>query len=138
MINVTTLKVVAILYCAVPSLLYYVTMAWSIVPCLVTIKVTDCTVSLWLITDCTLCRPVVPGGAGGPGFAIDYCRSVNPISTREGRLCPHITIGIPGFSDLPTALLCISKSAYSSKSKSVCSLYYVLKVFCKKYIFSNC
>ena len=133
MINVTTLKVVAILYCAVPSLLYYVTMAWSIVPCLVTIKVTDCTVSLWLITDCTLCRPVVPGGAWG-------CHRFwhNPISTREGRLCPHITSGIPGFSDLPTALLCISKSAYSSKSKSVCSLYYVLKVFCKKYIFSNC
>ena len=33
-------------------------------------------------------------------------RSVNPISTREGRLCPHITTAPPppGFSDLPTDL----------------------------------
>ena len=33
-------------------------------------------------------------------------RSVNPISTRGDRLCPRITIGTPGFSDLPTALQC--------------------------------
>ena len=31
-------------------------------------------------------------------------RSVNPISTRKGKLCPHITNGTPGFSDHPTAL----------------------------------
>ncbi len=30
--------------------------------------------------------------------------SVNLISTRGGRLCPLITTGTPGFSDLPTAL----------------------------------
>ena len=46
-------------------------------------------------------RPVVPGGAWAPP---DFGRSVNPISNRVGRLCPHITIGTPKFSDLPTAL----------------------------------
>ena len=36
-------------------------------------------------------RLVVPGGAGGAGGAItppDFGRSVNPISTRRGTLCP--------------------------------------------------
>ena len=56
---------------------------------------------------------VVPGGAGGamvpPDFGgamvpPDFGRSVNPISTREGRLCPNISTGTPGFSGHPTAL----------------------------------
>ena len=33
------------------------------------------------------------------GCRPDFGRSVNPISTREGRLCPHITTDTPGFSD---------------------------------------
>ena len=33
----------------------------------------------------------------------DFGRSVNPISTRWGRLCPPNNTGTPGFSDLPTA-----------------------------------
>ena len=33
-------------------------------------------------------RPVVPGGAGGAKTPPDFGRSVNPISTRRGRLCP--------------------------------------------------
>ena len=40
---------------------------------------------------------------GLPG-APDFGRSVNPISNKGGQICPHITIGNPGFSDLPTAL----------------------------------
>ena len=33
-------------------------------------------------------RGVVPGGAGGATALPDFSRSVNPISTRRGRLCP--------------------------------------------------
>ena len=33
-------------------------------------------------------RPVVPGGAGGAMAPPDMGRSVNPISTKGGRLCP--------------------------------------------------
>ena len=52
-----------------------------------------------------LCRPVVPGGAGGAMAAPpDFGRSVNPISTKGGRLCPPNDTGGPGFSDLPAAL----------------------------------
>ena len=36
----------------------------------------------------------------------DFGRSVNPISTKGGRLCPPNNTGTPGFSDLPTALIC--------------------------------
>ena len=35
----------------------------------------------------------------------DFGRSVNPISTKGGRLCPSNNAGTPGFSDLPTALM---------------------------------
>ena len=43
---------------------------------------------------------------------LDFGTSVNPISTRGGgRLCPNITTGTPGFSDLPTALRgCVRKT----------------------------
>ena len=34
----------------------------------------------------------------------DLGRSVNPITTKGGRLCPPNNTGTPGFSDLPTAL----------------------------------
>ena len=44
-----------------------------------------------------------PGGAEGAMAPPDFDRSVNPISTKEGRLCPPNNT--PGFSDLPTALL---------------------------------
>ena len=50
------------------------------------------------------CRPVVPGGAGGAMAPPIFGRSVNPISTKGGRLCPPNNTGTPGFSDLPTAL----------------------------------
>ena len=33
-------------------------------------------------------RPVIPAGAGGAMAPPDFGRSVNPISTRRGRLCP--------------------------------------------------
>ena len=45
-------------------------------------------------------RGVVPGGVAHP----DFGRSVNPISTRGTDYAHLITTGIPGFSDLPTAL----------------------------------
>ena len=57
------------------------------------------------ITKICSVRPVVPGGAGGSMATPDFVTSVKPISTRGGgRLCPHITTGTLGFSDLPTAL----------------------------------
>jgi hypothetical protein len=37
-------------------------------------------------------------------YTTDFARSVNSISTREGRLCPPNNTGTPEFSDLPTAL----------------------------------
>ena len=49
-------------------------------------------------------RPVVPGGDGGAMAPPDFGKSVNPISTRGGRLCPPNNTGTHGFSDLPTAL----------------------------------
>ena len=50
-----------------------------------------------------MCRPVVPGGAGGPMAPPDFGRSVNPISTRGGTDYAHlITTGTPRFSDLLT------------------------------------
>ena len=48
-------------------------------------------------------RPVVPGGAGGAMAPPDFGRSVNPISTKGGRLFPPNNTGTPGISDLPTA-----------------------------------
>ena len=49
-------------------------------------------------------RPVVPGGAGSAMAPQDFGRSVHPISTKGGRLCPPNIAGTPGFPDLPTAL----------------------------------
>ena len=50
------------------------------------------------------CSPVVPGGAEGAIATPDFGRSVIPISTKGGRLCPPNDTDTPGFSDLPTAL----------------------------------
>ena len=50
------------------------------------------------------CRSVVPGDAGGAIAPPDFGRSVNPISTMRGRLCPPNNTGTPGLSGLPTAL----------------------------------
>ena len=49
-------------------------------------------------------RPVVPGGAGDAMAPPDFDRSVNPILTKVGRLCPSNNTDTPGFSDLTTAL----------------------------------
>ena len=38
-------------------------------------------------------RGVVPGGAGGAMAPPDFDRSVNPISTKGGRLCPPNNTG---------------------------------------------
>ena len=51
-------------------------------------------------------RPVVPVGAVGAIAPSDFGRSVNPISTKGGRVCLPNNTGTPGFSDLPTALIC--------------------------------
>ena len=50
-------------------------------------------------------RPVFPGGAGDAMAPPDIGRSVNPISTRRGRLCPTNITGTPVFSALSTALV---------------------------------
>ena len=49
----------------------------------------------------------VPGVAGGAMAPPDSARSVkvNPISTREGRLCLPNNTGTPEISDLPTTAL---------------------------------
>ena len=51
-------------------------------------------------------RPVISGDA-----PLDFGRSVNPISTRGGRLGTSNNTGTPGFSDLPGALKCTQKDA---------------------------
>ena len=49
------------------------------------------------------CRPW-----GSPGVAPpDFDRSVNPISTKGGSLCPPNDAGTLGFSDLPTTQMII-------------------------------
>ena len=49
--------------------------------------------SLWFLVG------VIPGGAPP-----DFGKSVRPISTKGGRLCPQNNTGTPGFSDLSTVL----------------------------------
>ena len=49
-------------------------------------------------------RPVDPEGVEGVMATTDFGRSVNPISTKGGRLCPPNNTGTPGFSDLLTDL----------------------------------
>ena len=49
-------------------------------------------------------RPVVPEGAGVAMAPPDFCRPFNPISTKWDRLCPPNNTGIPGLSELLTAL----------------------------------
>ena len=49
-------------------------------------------------------RHVVPGGAGVAMAPPDFGRSVNPISTKGGRLCTPNDTDTPGFSDLATAV----------------------------------
>ena len=44
------------------------------------------------------------GGARDDMVPPDFGRSVNPISTEEGKLCPHITSPPPRFSNLPKSL----------------------------------
>ena len=52
-----------------------------------------------------LLRGVVSGGAGGAIAPPDFGRSLNPISTRGGRLSPPNSTGTSRFSDPPTALI---------------------------------
>ena len=56
---------------------------------------------------------VVPWGAGGAMVPPDFCRSVNPISTR-GTDCTYlITTSTPRFSILPTVLYSrVGKQSY--------------------------
>ena len=49
-------------------------------------------------------RPVVPRDSGVAMASPDFSRSVNPISTKEGRLCSPNNTGTPGFPDLAKAL----------------------------------
>ena len=56
------------------------------------------------------CRPFVPGGAVGAMVPPDFGRSVSPISTKGGKLCPPNNTGIPRFSGLPTDLECQYKN----------------------------
>jgi hypothetical protein len=48
----------------------------------------------------------------------NFVRSVNPISTKGGRLCPPNNTGTPGFSDLPTAL---SRKKLSIPATALCT-----------------
>ena len=62
-------------------------------------------------------RPVVPGGAAGAMAPPNFGRSVNPISTKGGRLCPLKNAGTPGFSDLPTAFWLRNTYVLQNKTK---------------------
>ena len=44
------------------------------------------------------------GGGAAEGATPGFGRSVNPVSTKEDRLCPPNNTGTSGFSDLPTVL----------------------------------
>ena len=46
-------------------------------------------------------KGVAPGVAKGAMAPPYFGRSVNPISTSGGSLCPPNNTGTPGFSDLP-------------------------------------
>ena len=48
--------------------------------------------------------PVIPGGAMGALAPPHFGRSINPISTKGGRLRPTNDTRTHGFSDLPTTL----------------------------------
>ena len=65
---------------------------------------------------CSICRIVEAGLSepGVPGILMappDFGRSVNPISTRGSRLCPHISARPLRFSDLAPSLRCSLVSA---------------------------
>ena len=80
---------------------------WSmLVSACLTLAFVICSSKRWSPAVCTSLssRPVVPGSAGDAMAPPDFGRSVNPISTKGGRLCPPYNTGTPGFSDLPTAL----------------------------------
>ena len=74
-------------------------------------------------------RGVVPEVAGGA-----FGRSVNPISTRGGRLCLPNNTDTSGFSDLPTTLVWFEGSI---AFKSTLSLYLSALDFCNSQVWNN-
>ena len=52
-------------------------------------------------------RPVGAEGDGGAIAPPDFDIEVNPISTKEADYAHHIATPPPGFSDVPTVLICI-------------------------------
>ena len=60
-----------------------------------------------------LCRPVVPGGAGGAIAPPDFGRSIRYLTLSQPRgvdYTHYVTNGTPGFSARPTTLFCMSPS----------------------------
>ena len=93
---------------------------------------------LWWLTFHFLCRGVVPGGVGGDMAPPEFGRSVNPISTRWGRLCPPNNIGTPGFSDLPTALHCFKINIFMLKQHVFLLRFVLINWFTKGLVIQFC
>ena len=66
----------------------------------------------------------------------DFGRSVNPISTKGGRLCPPNITGNPRFSDLPTALYCIKKLQFFVLIKI--SVKVIIRLWSSLHLFVDC
>ena len=66
----------------------------------------------------------------------DFGRSVNPISTKGGRLCPPNITGTPRFSDLPMALYCIKKLQFFVLIKI--SVKVIIRLWSSLHLFVDC
>ena len=70
---------------------------------------------------------------GGVMAPQNFGRSVNPISTKGGRLCPPNNTGTPGFSDLPTALVIKEQSFFSRKPNTINKVIFLFLLSGKKH-----
>ena len=93
---------------------------------------------LWWLTFHFHCRGVVPGGVGGDMAPPECGRSVNPISTRWGRLCLPNNNGTPGFSDLPTALHCFKINILMLKQHVFLLRFVLINWFTKGLVIQFC
>jgi hypothetical protein len=75
----------------------------------------------------------VPGGAMAPP---DLCRSVYSISISWGILCPPKNTATRGFSDLPTALLCLQTNSRQAHC-AVCDFAKIFPITIKNLFSTN-
>ena len=74
-------------------------------------------------------RPVVPGGAGGAMAPPIFGRSVNPISTEGGTLCPpHNYVPLHIFRPCDGPVICVVTLDMSARLRT-----FVTQVLCRKF-----